>query len=134
MRLTALEVGELLREARFQRFAQQPQPAKGWEFLTDNRPEFISDQLQPLLTRLGLIAGHTPCRSPQSNGLVESFFGGFKRDYLSHQPLDNLAQAMKPLPAWIAHDNQVAPHSALAMLSPATSYQLSLTDSHTKTT
>jgi site-specific recombinase XerD len=40
---------------------------------TDNGPEFISDQLHRLLTRLGLIACHTPCRSPQSNGLVESF-------------------------------------------------------------
>ena len=134
VRLTALEVCELLREALFQRFAQQPQQAKGLEFLTDNGPEFISDHLQQLLTRLGLIACHTPCRSLQSNGLVESFFGSFKRDYLSHQPLDNLAEAMKHIPAWITHYNEVAPHSALAMLSPATFYQQSLTESHTKTT
>ncbi len=81
VRLTALEIGELLREALFQRFAYQPHQAKGLEFLTDNGPEFISDHLRQLVTRLGLIACHTPCRSPQSNGLVESFFGSFKRDY-----------------------------------------------------
>src|SRR5258706_15248845 len=114
-RLTALDVCELLREALFHRFAHQRQQAKGLEFLTDNGPEFIADQLQQLLTRLGLGACHTPCRSPQSNGLVESFFGSFKRDYLSHQPLENLAAAMKLIPTCIAHYNEVAPHSALAM-------------------
>jgi putative transposase len=134
VRLTALEICELLREALFQRFAHQPHQAKGLEFLTDNGPEFISDHLRQLVTRLGLIACHTPCRSPQSNGLVESFFGSFKRDYLSHQPLETLATAMKLIPAWITHYNELAPHSALAMLSPTTFYQRSLTKSHTQTT
>jgi putative transposase len=97
-RLTAWDIGELLREALFHRFAQHPQQAKGLEFLTDNGPEFIADQLQQLLARLGLIACRTPCRSPQSNGLVESFFGSFKRDYLSHQPLETLADALKLIP------------------------------------
>ena len=134
MRLTALEIGELLREALFQRFAQQTHQAKGLEFLTDNGPEFIAHQLQQFLTRLGLIACHTPCRSPQSNGLVESFFGSFKRDYLAHHSLESLADALKLIPAWITHYNNVAPHSALAMSSPATFYQQSLTESQTKTT
>lgn len=133
-RLTAGDVCELLREALFRRFAQQRQHAGGLEFLTDNGPEFISEPLQQLLNQLGLIACRTPCRSPQSNGLVESFFGSFKRDYLSHQPLETLAEAMKNIPAWITHYNEIAPHSALAMLSPAAFYQLSLTESHTKTT
>lgn len=133
-RLTALEVCELLREALLQRFPQQPHQAKGREFLTDNGPEFIADQLQQFLTRLGRIACHTPCRSPQSNGLVESFFGSFKRDYLSHQPLETLADALKLIPTWITHYNEVAPHSALAMLAPATFYQQSLTESRTKIT
>jgi putative transposase len=134
VRLTALEIGELLREALFQRFAQQTHQAKGLEFLTDNGPEFIAHQLQQFLTRLGLIACHTPCRSPQSNGLVESFFGSFKRDYLAHHSLESLADALKLIPAWITHYNNVAPHSALAMSSPATFYQQSLTESQTKTT
>jgi putative transposase len=76
----------------------------------------------------------TPCRSPQSNGLDESFSGSLKRDYLSHQPLETLAQAMKLIPVWITHYNEVAPHSALAMFSPATFYQQSLTESQNKTT
>jgi putative transposase len=63
---------------------REPQLGKGLEFLTDNGPEFV--------------ACRTPCRSPQSNGLVESFFGSFKRDYLSHQPLETLAEAMKHIP------------------------------------
>ena len=133
-RLTAHDVCELLREALFHRFAQQRQQAKGLEFLTDNGPEFIAEPLQQLLNQLGLIACHTPCRSPQSNGLVESFFGSFKRDYLSHQPLETVAQALKHIPAWITHYNEIAPHSALAMLAPATFYQQWLTELTAKTT
>jgi putative transposase len=134
VRLTALEIGELLREALFQRFGHQLQPAKGLEFLTDNGPEFIAEQQQQLLARLGLTACHTPCRSPQSNGLVESFFGSLKRDYLAHQPLDTVPEALMLIPTWITHYNEVAPHSALAMASPATFYQQWLTESQTKTT
>ena len=133
-RLTTLDIGELLREALFLRFAHQRASAKGLEFLTDNGPEFIAESLQQLLNQLGLVACRTPCRSPQSNGLVESFFGSFKRDYLAHQPLETLAQAQKHLPTWITHYNQIAPHSALAMLSPATFYQQRLTESYAKTT
>jgi putative transposase len=133
-RLTTWDVGELLREALFARFGQQRQHAKGLEFLTDNGPEFISEPLRQLLNQLGLVACRTPCRSPQSNGLVESFFGSFKRDYLSHYPLETLAEAVKNVPAWIAHYNEFAPHSALAMLSPLTFYQQSLTESQPKTT
>jgi len=133
-RLTALDIGELLREALFQRFGHQLPSAKGLEFLTDNGPEFIAEQLQHLLTRLGLVACHTPCRSPQSNGLVESFFGSLKRDYLAHQPLETLPQALQLIPTWITHYNEVAPHSALNMSAPTTFYQQSLTQPQTKTT
>ena len=133
-RLFAQDICELLREALFQRFALQRHLAKDLEFLTDNGPEFIAEPLRQLLNQLGLIACHTPCRSPQSNGLVESFFGSFKRDYLAHQPLETVAEALKHIPAWITHYNEVAPHSALAMLSPTTFYQRSLTKSHAKTT
>lgn len=133
-RLTTQDVCELLREALFLRFAHQRHRAKGLEFLTDNGPEFVAQPFQQLLNQLGLIACRTPCRSPQSNGLVESFFGSFKRDYLAHQPLETLAEAMKNIPNWIVHYNEVAPHSALAMLSPTIFYQQSLTESHTKTT
>ena len=126
-RLTAQDICELLREALFSRFAHQSHQAKGLEFLTDNGPEFIAAPLQQFLKQLGLLACHTPCRSPQSNGLVEAFFGGFKRDYLSHHPLETMAQALAHVPAWIIHYNEVAPHSALAMLAPATFYQQRLT-------
>ena len=133
-RLNTQDIGELLREALFQRFAHQRQQAEGLEFLTDNGPEFISDSLQQLLKKLGLMACRTPCRSPQSNGLVESFFGSLKRDYLAHQPLETLTQACQLVPAWITHYNTVAPHSALAMLAPVTFYQQRLTPSPTKIT
>jgi len=37
-----------------------------------------------------LIPCHTPRRTPQSNGLAEAFFGGFKRDYVYQACLETV--------------------------------------------
>ncbi len=68
---------------------------------------------------MGLILCHTPRRSPESKGLAEAFFGSFKRDYVYQASLETFENVAQQLPAWIEHDNQQAPHSALAMQSPA---------------
>ena len=121
-RVLAEDVGELVREAVHARFGFERQRARGLEFLTDNGPEFASSTLRNLLTRLGLLACHTPRRSPESNGAVEAFFGSLKRDYVAHHELPTAAHAATLMPAWIAHYNQVAPHGSLAMCSPAEAY------------
>ena len=71
---------------------------------------------------MGLIPCHTPCRSPQSNGLVEAFFGSFKRDDVYQACLETLEEVRRQLPAWIEHYNEQAPHGALGMRSPAECY------------
>jgi transposase InsO family protein len=52
----------------------------------------------------------------------EAFFGSFKRDDVYQACLETLEAVRRPGPAWIGHDNQAAPHSALGMQSPAEFY------------
>jgi putative transposase len=133
-RIRSETICELVREALWSRFASALHSAHGLELLTDNGPEFVCLHFQSFLQQLGLRACRTPVRSPQSNGLVEAFFGTLKRDYLAHHHLETLAEAVQAVPRWITHYNEVAPHSALAMLSPSLFYQQSLTPTNAKTT
>ena len=70
----------MLREAVFRRFGEARGKAQGIEVLSANGPEYTSHRFRPFVLAMGLIPCHTPRRSPESNGLVEAFFGSFKRD------------------------------------------------------
>lgn len=96
---------------------------KGLEFLSDNGPEFASHELRAALRFNGMIACRTPRRSPQSNGLVESFFGSFKRDYVWQSELQTYEEVNRKIGGWIKNYNEKAPHSSLKMKSPAEFYR-----------
>jgi len=74
----------------FRRFGEARDRAQRIEFLSDNGPEYTSHRLQSSVRAMGLIPCHTPRRSPGSNGLVEAFFGSFKRDYVYQACLETL--------------------------------------------
>ena len=118
-RITANDLAEMLREAVWHRFGGARTHAQGIEFLSDNGPEYTSHRFRPFVRAMGLIPCHTPRRSPESNGLAEAFFGSFKRDYVNQACLETVDAVARQLPGWIEHYNQQAPHSALAMQSPA---------------
>jgi putative transposase len=125
-RITAEDLCEMLREAIFRRFGENRGKAKGIEFLSDNGPEYGAHKLQQLFKKLGIIACRTPCRSPESNGIAEAFFGSFKRDYIYQNCLETIYHIKSGLPSWIEHYNNVAPHSALKMYSPMGFYEKEL--------
>ncbi len=122
-RITAEDLAEMLREAVFRRFGEARDRAQGIEFLSDNGPEYTSHRFQPLVRAMGLIPCHRPRRSPESNGLVEAFFGSFKRDYVYQACLETMEEVKHQVPEWIEHYNRQAPHSALGMRSPAGFYE-----------
>ena len=122
-RITAEDLAELVREALWQRFGADLERARGLEFLSDNGPEYRATVFLALLARLGLVACHTPCRSPESNGLAEAFFGSLKRDYVYQSCLETVGDLEQRVPGWISDYNQVAPHSALGMRPPARAYE-----------
>ena len=121
-KIRAEDLCELVREAVFQRFAGTRSKARGIELLSDNGPEYISKDFNAFLQQLGLLHCRTPRRSPESNGLVEAFFGNFKRDYVYQSRLENFADIERELPGWIMHYNERAPHGALGMRPPAQFY------------
>ncbi len=116
------QLQEMVREAVFLRFGAEREQVRGLEFLSDNGPEFVCKKLKAVLEGFGLVPCRTPRRSPESNGLVERFFGTFKRDYVYQGELESLDEIGRKLPGWIRDYNEVAPHSALKMKSPAQFY------------
>ncbi len=67
---------------------------------------------------IGLTPCRTPYRSPQSNGMAESFVKTFKRDYVDINPTPDAMTVLEQLPIWFADYNDVHPHSALRYRSP----------------
>lgn len=127
-KLTGEDLGDLVREAVFNRFGDDRRQARGIEFLSDNGPEYISAELQGVLNRLGLVPCHTPIRSPQSNGIAEGFFSRFKRDYVYQNYLANAEEVGRQIKGWIGHYNHEAPHGSLGMQAPARYYAQWLAD------
>lgn len=123
VRLTAEDLSEMVREALWARFGLARAQARGLECLSDNGPEYASHRFQATLTQLGLVACRTPYRSPESNGVVERFFGSLKRDYVYQSVVETRADLERLLPGWIYDYNEVAPHSALRMCAPAQFYR-----------
>ncbi len=118
-RMPSEELQEMVREAVFRRFGNEKQKAQDLEFLSDNGPEYACRKLRGVLQDFRMVVCRTPRCSPQSNGLVEAFFGSFKRDYVYQGELESLEAVAQQLPEWIKDYNQVAPHSALGMKAPA---------------
>lgn len=118
-RMVSEELQEMVREAVFRRFGAETYKAQTIEFLSDNGPEYACRKLRKLLTDFGMVICRTPRRSPESNGLAEAFFGGFKRDYVYQGELESREAVARQIPEWIKDYNQIAPHGALGMKSPA---------------
>ncbi|POS06378.1 IS3 family transposase, partial [Burkholderia gladioli] len=67
---------------------------------------------------IGLRPITTPVRSPQSNGMAESFVKTMKRDYVSWMPKPDARTALQNLAIAFDHYNESHPHSALKYCSP----------------
>lgn len=113
-------VREMLIEAVERRFGHvEAIPADhALEFLSDNGGAYIAADTRSVARSLGLKPINTPVRSPQSNGMAESFVNTFKRDYVSRMDLADARTVMAQLPAAFEHFNEAHPHSALKMKSP----------------
>lgn len=61
---------------------------------------------------------HVFVRSPQNNGMAESFVKTIKRDYVGHMPKPDRETALRNLTIAFEHCNEKHPHSALKYRSP----------------
>jgi putative transposase len=88
------------------------------EWLSDNGSGYIADETRRFAMAIGLKPLTTPVRSPQSNGMAESFVKTMKRDYVAYMPKPDAATAARNLAIAFEHYNEKHPHSALKYRSP----------------
>ncbi|WP_202787127.1 IS3 family transposase [Escherichia coli] len=93
-------------------------PASPVEWLTDNGSCYRANETRQFARMLGLEPKSTAVRSPESNGIAESFVKTIKRDYISVMPKPDGLTAAKNLAEAFEHYYEWHPHSALGYRSP----------------
>ncbi|EGP3235006.1 IS3 family transposase [Escherichia coli] len=93
-------------------------PASPVEWLTDNGSCYRANETLQFARMLGLEPKNTAVRSPDSNGIAESFVKTIKRDYISIMPKPDGLTAAKNLAEAFEHYKEWHPHSALGYRSP----------------
>ncbi|EFV3178006.1 IS3 family transposase [Escherichia coli] len=93
-------------------------PASPVEWLTDNGSCYRANETRQFARMLELEPKSTAVRSPESNGIAESFVKTIKRDYISVMPKPDGLTAAKNLAEAFEHYNEWHPHSALGYRSP----------------
>jgi len=100
------------------RFGKGLQSPRQLEFLTDRGAIYRAYNVQTLARQLNLKSCFTKAYSPESNGMAEAFVNTIKRDYVYTNDCETAEKVLKMLPEWFNHYNNMAPHSALGMMSP----------------
>ena len=95
------------------------------EWLSDNGSAYIAKDTADMARALGLKMLFTPVRSPESNGMSESFVKTLKRDYARLNVLTDADAILAMLPYWIEDYCEVHPHSGLKFRSPREFIRLS---------
>ena len=95
------------------------------EWPSDNGSAYIARQTAQTAAALGLTLLFTPVRSPQRNGMSESFVKTLKRDYASTHILPDTDTILVLLPDWMEDYCQSHPHSGLKFKSPRQFIRLS---------
>jgi putative transposase len=96
------------------------------EYLADNGSCYTAYETVDFAISLGLMPLFTPIRSPESNGMAESFVKTFKRDYVRCNPRPDAITVLNCLDSWFEDYNSSHPHRALKMLSPREFIQANL--------
>ncbi len=93
-------------------------PASPVEWLTDNGSAYRAHETRAFAREIGLEPRTTAVRSPQSNGIAESFVKTMKRDYIEMMPKPDSRTSVGNLAIAFEHYNEHHPHSALGYRSP----------------
>ncbi|WP_420825802.1 IS3 family transposase [Pseudomonas typographi] len=111
------DIRDLMLESVEKRFGDQL-PSAPVQWLSDNGSAYIAEHTRLFARQIGLQPVTTPVRSPQSNGMAESFVKTIKRDYVAHMPKPDRETALRNLTIAFEHYNEQHPHSALKYRSP----------------
>ena len=111
-RLTGRCVGKALDEAALQR---------GWPtaITVDTGTEFTSKALDEWAWRRGVKLDYTRPGKPTDNGLIESFNGRLRDEFLNVNEFVTMQDAREKLTAWKHDYNHHRPHGSLGHLTPS---------------
>jgi len=85
---------------------------------SDNGPEFVSPAIQKWIADNGMNIVLNDPGKPWQNGTNESFNGKFRDECLSLEWFRNRLEARVVIKEWMAHYNEVRPHSSLGYKTP----------------
>ncbi|EQD77430.1 transposase, partial [mine drainage metagenome] len=80
--------------------------------------QFTAERFREGVRRLGLEPRATRKRKPEDNGMIESFQGHFKHDYLWVREPGTYVETRGWVRAGMDDYNEVRPHSSLSYLAP----------------
>jgi len=102
-------------EALYQLFLRHGKP----EFIrSDNGPEFVAENFQAWLTKVGIKPIRIYPGSPWENGYNERFNGTLRREVLNSEWFTTIKQAQIVIKTWLKQYNHIRPHQALGMRPP----------------
>jgi putative transposase len=110
-------IRDLVLESVERRFTDQQTPHPV-EWLSDNSNCYRAHETVSFAQSIVLVPCLTPVRSPQSNGMAESFVKTFKRGYVYVHDRPDAHSVLAQLPRWFEDYNDNHPHKALRMKSP----------------
>ncbi len=99
-----------------------------------NGSAYIDHRTRSFARELGLEPLTTPVRSPQSNGMAESFVKTMKHDYVAYMDKPDAPTALSRLAIAFEHYNERHPHKALKYRSPREFRRNAVSSSATITT
>ena len=111
-RLTGRCVGQALNQAAWHR---------GWPkaITVDNGTEFTSKALDEWAYKRGVKLDYTRPGKPTDNGLIESFNGRLRDEFLNVNEFITMHDVREKLQAWQDDYNHCRPHSSLGHLTPS---------------
>jgi len=113
--------GEMIRDLMLEcvekRFGSAPASHRV-EWLSDNGSCYTARETVAFAAEVGLMSKFTPVRSPESNGMAESFVKTFRRDYVRVKERPDARSVLAALGAWFEDYNEHHPHKGLKMMSP----------------
>ena len=89
------------------------------EFIrSDNGPEFVAENFQTWLCKVGIKPIRITPGSPWENGYNERFNGTLRREVLNAEWFSTIKQAQIVIGKWLRQYNHIRPHQALGMRPP----------------
>jgi len=85
---------------------------------SDNGPEFVAENFQTWLARVGIKPIRIYPGSPWENGYNERFNGTLRREVLNAEWFTSIRQAQAVIETWLKQYNHIRPHQALNMRPP----------------